>query len=101
MKKKAVNRQLLQLLVSVYNQSIQTYFYFPDVILCGHLHLEVEDFSQLLAEGYIAPYKADSFGRFFRLTKKGESFLFQFTFRRRVKHAALFSAVQKQFQFVV
>jgi hypothetical protein len=60
MKKNAGHPVLLQLLVSVYNQSIQTYFYFPEVIICGRQRLERDDFDQLLAEEMVQPYK----GRF-------------------------------------
>jgi len=99
MKKTPINRQLLQLLVSVYNKSIQTYFYFPDVILCGHQRLDVEEFSHLLSEGFISPYKADSFGRFYRLTRKGEDFLFQESFRRKTRPHHFLPDVQGQFSF--
>jgi hypothetical protein len=99
MKKTVINRPLLQLLVSVYNKSIQTYFYFPDVILCGHQRLDADEFAHLLSEGLIGPYKADSFGRFYRLTKKGEDYLFQESFRRRTRPHQLLPDVQGQFPF--
>jgi hypothetical protein len=83
MKKNAGHPVLLQLLVSVYNQSIQTYFYFPEVIICGRQRLEREDFDRLLAEDMVQPYKADSFGRWYRLSKKGEDLLLQSFSRRR------------------
>lgn len=85
MKKTAVNAELLHLLVSIYNQSIQTYFYFPEVIICGHQRLEREAFEQLLSNKFLQVYKADSFGRYYRLSKDGEAFLFQSSFRRRQK----------------
>jgi hypothetical protein len=85
MKKNTVNSRLLQLLVSTYNQSIQTYFYFPEVIVCGQVRWDREDFDELLANDFLEPYKADSFGRWYRLSKTGEAFLFQASFRRRPK----------------
>lgn len=84
-KKTTFNAGLLQLLVSVYNQSIQTYFYFPDVIICGPQRLDRDAFEQLLANNYLQAYKADSFGRYYRLSKHGEAFLFESSFRRRQK----------------
>jgi cyclopropane fatty-acyl-phospholipid synthase-like methyltransferase len=88
MKKNAVDPVLLQLLVSVYNQSIQTYFYFPDVIICGYQRLEREAFDQLLANEMVQPFKADSFGRWYRLSKKGEEVLLQSFSRRRHRQTA-------------
>jgi hypothetical protein len=86
MKKPAVNPGLLHLLVSVYNQSIQTYHYFPEVIICGCQRLEREAFDHLVAQNFVQAYRADSFGSYYRLSKKGEEFLFQCSFRRKAKH---------------
>ena len=83
MKKSAVDPVLLRLLVSVYNQSIQTYFYFPDVIICGPHRMEREEFQQLLTMHFIQPYQADSFGRWYRLTRSGEDYLLQSLYRRK------------------
>lgn len=99
MKKTAANRHLLPLLVSVYNQSIQTYHHFPDVILCGRQRLETEAFAQLIAENFIVAYKADSFGRFYRLSGKGEAFLLQAVYRRRARQPSWFPAAQRRFAF--
>lgn len=85
MKKSAVNQELLHLLVSIYNQSIQTYHYFPDVILCGRQRLEREAFSYLRTNDFLTVTASDSFGQYFRLSKKGEAYLFQSSFRRRYK----------------
>ncbi len=83
MKRNAVDLVLLQLLVSVYNQSIQTYFYFPEVILCGRRRLDREEFDRLLTEELVMPFNADSFGQYYRLSKKGEAMLLQAFLRRR------------------
>jgi hypothetical protein len=99
MKKMAVNEPILRLLVSVYNQSIQTYYHFPEVILCGRLRLEPEDFEHLLANDFIIPFSADSFGRNYRLSKKGEAFLFETSFRRRHKHLSFMQPAQRQLPF--
>lgn len=87
MKKTAVDPALLHLLVSIYNQSIQTYFYFPEVILCGRQRLERQDFALLLELQFVQAYKADSFGRWYRLSRSGEEFLIQSLFRRRQRSA--------------
>jgi hypothetical protein len=88
MKKIVVNPELLQLLVSVYNQSIQTYFHFPEVILCGRQRLEKESLDFLLLHDFIIAYQVDSFGKTYRLSRKGEEYLLSFSFRRRQKHTS-------------
>lgn len=70
----AANRQLLHLFVRVYNQSIQFYYHFPEVIICGTHRLEPHEFRFLLTEGLIAAYHTDSFGKLFRLTSSAELF---------------------------
>ena len=100
MKKTGVNQELLHVLVSLYNESIQTYYYFPEVIFCGRQRMERACFEALLASEYIIAYKADSFGKYFRLSKKGEQFLLTFSFRRRPKQtASLLSTLQRTFPF--
>lgn len=96
MKKSVIDQDLLALMVSLYNETIQTYFYFPDVIICGRQRLERQSFDQLVVEEFVAAYKADSFGRYYRLSKKGEDFLFTYSFRRRQKHSIALLAVQQQ-----
>lgn len=85
MKKSGVDQELLRVLVSIYNQSIQTYYYFPDVIICGRQHIEKEAFDTLLAADFLTAYKADSFGKYYRLSRRGEEFLLTTSFRRRQK----------------
>lgn len=101
MKKTGVNQELLHVLVSLYNQSIQTYFYFPEVILCGRQRIERECFDALVTADFITVYKADSFGQYYRLNKKGEQFLLRFSFRRRHKQTdTLLVAAQRTFSFI-
>ncbi|HEV7331636.1 MAG TPA: hypothetical protein VGN63_11400 [Flavisolibacter sp.] len=99
MKKASINQELLHMLVSLYNQSIQTYYYFPEVILYGRQRMERECFEALLAADFIVAYKADSFGKYYRLSKKGEQFLLTFSFRRRQRHTTLLAAQQRSFSF--
>ena len=100
MKKPAVDPHLLHLLVSVYNQSIQTYYHFPEVILCGRQRLEPEDLHLLLTNGYLVASGFDSFGKYYCLSKKGEDFLFHSFVRRRTRVSYTFPAAQRQFSFV-
>jgi hypothetical protein len=86
MSKTAASQPLLQLLVRVYNQSIQTYFHFPDVIICGQHRLEETDFHMLLSEGYIEVYYMDSFGKLYRLSKKAHNVLQYGLYKRKAKH---------------
>lgn len=86
MKKPVANRELLCLLVSVYNQPIQTYYHFPDVIVSGHRRLEPEAFAELVAQGFVTLANFDSFGKNYRLSPKGEAYLFASTFRRKHRH---------------
>ena len=74
MSKSAANQQLLLLLVRVYNQYIQYYYYFPDVVLCGNHRLEKMEFDFLLNEGLIMSFHTDSFGKLYRLSKKSGKF---------------------------
>ena len=71
-----VSKQVLHLLVKAYNRPIQDYFYFPEVILLDKQRMEKEDFELLLSEGFLKEYKYDSFGRFYRLSKKAEDLLY-------------------------
>lgn len=99
MKRTAVNRQFLRLLVSAYNRSIQTYHHFPEVILCGGQRLEQEDLQALLAAGYLVKDSTDSFGTFYRLSASGEAYLFAAIFRRRSKPPLAVSALQARLSF--
>ena len=74
------DKQLLALLVKVVYCTVQDYYYFPDVIIAGRQKIEQEEFQFLLSEEYIAYYKADSFGRFFKHTAKAESYMAAATF---------------------
>lgn len=78
------NRHLLSLLVKAYNQAITDYFYFPEVIYAGPQKIERADFEFLLSEKLIALFKFDSFGRYYRLSKKGDNLLRQL-FAKRAK----------------
>jgi len=100
MKKTAVDPHLLHLLVSVYNQSIQTYYHFPEVILCGRQRLETEDLTLLLSNEFVFVASFDSFGRNYRLSKKGETYLFQSLIRRRPRMLHVLPAAQYRFPFV-
>lgn len=94
-----VNQALLQLLVRVYNQSIQSYYFFPDVIFCGPHRLERNDFECLLAEGLIFPYYTDSFGKLYHLTKKAEEVLREQRFRKRYRPRRPAGVLQTDFSF--
>ena len=87
MSKTAASQPLLQLLVRVYNQSIQYYFHFPDVIICGKLRLEEAEFQLLLAEGYLETFYVDSFGKLFRLSKKAIHVLQESLHKRKARHS--------------
>ncbi|HYO20856.1 MAG TPA: hypothetical protein VER36_00535 [Flavisolibacter sp.] len=83
MTKAAADQSLLQLLVRVFNQTIQYYYYFPDVIICGHHRLEKEEFDVLLSGGFIIPYHTDSFGKLYHLSRKAEAFLHETLQKKR------------------
>jgi len=85
MSKTATSQRLLQLLVRVINQSIQSYYYFPEVIICGQHRLEKEEFELLLSEGCIEPYYSDSFGKLYRTSAKAERVLQHNVCKRRHK----------------
>jgi hypothetical protein len=84
-------KQIMSLLIRVSNNSVQSFFYFPDIIFVGKQKIEKEEFHFLFAEGFITEYKSDSFGRFYKLSAKGEKFIYttislrQSSVRRKVK----------------
>ena len=75
-------RQLLSLLVKVYNTCIQDFYYFPEVIVVGRQRITGEEFSLLLEGGWIELFRFDSFGRFYRLSALGKEFLYAETVNR-------------------
>jgi hypothetical protein len=87
MSKTATSQRLLQLLVRVINQSIQSYYYFPEVIICGQHRLEKDEFELLLSEGCIESYYSDSFGKLYRTSAKAEQLLHHNLCKRRHKIA--------------
>lgn len=87
MNKAATDPSLLRLLVRVYNQTIQCYYYFPDVIICGDHRLEREEFELLLTRGCVEPFFSDSFGKLYHTTKKAEQILLASLGKRRQKSA--------------
>ena len=96
------NKELIALLVRVYNHSIQFYDHFPDVIIYGNHRLEQDAFDLLLQHEFIIAYHTDSFGKLYRLSKKGEDFLYRYKYKRRPRHvsSSYYSAGQASFQFV-
>ena len=100
MKNKA-DKELIALLVRVYNHSIQSYYYFPDVIIYGNHRLEREEFESLLHQEFIIAYYTDSFGKLYRLSKGAEEFLYASTGMRKRKpnHYTPEPARQCRFQF--
>lgn len=72
------NKYLLCLLVKTYNRAITDYYYFPEIIYAGAQKIERADFELLLSEGLISLSKFDSFGRYYRLSKKGDQLLQQY-----------------------
>lgn len=71
------NKQLLSLLVRLYNCSIKDFYYFPEIIFAGNQKIERADFELLLTEDFIHISKYDSFGRYYALSKRGEMVLHQ------------------------
>jgi hypothetical protein len=65
-------KQLLSLLVHAYNNSIKDFYYFPEVVFIGEQRVSKEEFDILWSEGYLEQYQHDSFGRFYKLSKKAE-----------------------------
>ena len=71
------NKRILSLLVHAYNNPIKDFYYFPEVIFIGEQKALREDFDLLLSESFIEEYDHDSFGRFYRLSKKAESYIYE------------------------
>jgi hypothetical protein len=98
--KNNADKELLTLLVRVYNHSIQYYYHFPEVIIYGNRRLEAEEFNRLLHNGLITPYYTDSFGKLYHLSKKGEEVLhcFSHTKKRRAIPIRSMSSNQSSLQ---
>lgn len=99
MNKPAVSPALLQLLVRMYNQSIQSYYFFPDVIICGRYRLEREQFEGLLREGFLFAFDADSFGKLYRLSRKAEALLQAEAHKRKHRMNSVKTTAQAVFSF--
>lgn len=65
--------QLLEIIDS--NKYVETYRYFPDVVLCGKQFLNKEEINALVEEGLLKTVKQDSFGEFLQLSEKGKELL--------------------------
>jgi hypothetical protein len=81
--KKEDHKELIALLVRMYNHSIQTYYQFPEVIIYGNHRLDREEFLQLLDKELIVAYYADSFGQLYKLSKKADELLQDILVRKR------------------
>lgn len=77
------NRELIQVLVKAYNTTLTDYYYFPEVVFAGRQRIDKDAFEFLRAEGYIQELKHDSFGRFYKLTKKAEATIYAVTAARQ------------------
>jgi hypothetical protein len=83
MNKAAISLAMLRLLVRVYNQSIQSFYFFPEVILCNSGSLESSELASLLEAGFLVCTQADSFGKVYRLSADAEAALVQALHHRR------------------
>lgn len=54
---------------------LETYFYFPGVIVAGDKNIERTDFDYLLSHHYIKEVNADSSAKYYSLTSKAELIL--------------------------
>ena len=79
----APDKQLLSLLVHAYNNFIKDFYYFPDVIFIGEQKISKEEFDLLLSKAFIEEYHHDSFGRFYKLSQKGEYFIYEMLILKR------------------
>lgn len=55
--------------------SLETYFYFPHLILAGSNQIERTDFEYLIEQAYLKEQGADAFGKQYALTFKAEQIL--------------------------
>lgn len=54
---------------------LETYYFFPDMILAGNTQLERTDFEYLVSEAYVIQTSSDNFGKQYALTFKAEQIL--------------------------
>jgi hypothetical protein len=95
------NKSLLSLLVKIYNETVRDYYYFPDIIYAGNHRIEKTEMILLLNEGYIKECDHDSFGRFYKSTKKCELLIHDLIIQKlsRKRKQAFSPALQSQFEF--
>jgi hypothetical protein len=55
--------------------SLETYFFFPELILAGTTRIERTDFDYLVSEAYVKETGSDNFGKQYALTLKSELIL--------------------------
>ena len=55
--------------------TLETYFFFPNLILAGSTQIERTDFDYLVSEAYVIETSSNSFGKQFSLTLKAEQIL--------------------------
>lgn len=67
--------ELIHVLVKAYNTTLTDYYYFPEVVFAGRQRIDKEAFEYLKAEGYLYEIRHDSFGRFYKLSKKADSLI--------------------------
>ena len=77
-------RELIQVLVKAYNTILTDYYYFPEVVFAGRQRIDKEAFDYIKSEGYICEIKHDSFGRFYKLTKKADELIHEVTTARPI-----------------
>lgn len=71
------HRELLPVLVKALHTTVTDYYYFPEVIFAGSQRIEREAFDAMLAEGFLQQIRKDAFGRFYALTPKAQSLIYE------------------------
>lgn len=54
---------------------LETYYFFPQLILAGNTQLERTDFEYLVSQAYLIETNSDNFGKQYSLTLKAEQIL--------------------------
>lgn len=95
------DKNLLQLLVRVFNHSIQSYYHFPEVIIYGPHRMEPQEFELLLYHDFVSTHYTDTFGKIYHLNKKAEDFIHQHhVAKKRRLFKAEARALQGSLEFV-
>jgi hypothetical protein len=71
------NPLLVDLLIKINTNQIESFFHFPHIFRSGNIHLDKKEIDYLFNSGCLEQKTVDSFGPIFQLNEKARSLLIQ------------------------